>query len=394
MKPTYNSTDSLPESWSVVPLAELLSAGPKNGYSGPSAKGAQGTPTLSLGATTSGRLVLNEDTVKHLVETIDPNSDLLLRSGDVLVQRSNTSDLVGMTAIFDGPAGVFAYPDLMMKLRFRHRETAHWFWRCANSSLGRKFFSSTAAGSSGSMPKISGKQLRAMQIPLPPNSEQHAVAETFSDVDALLEGLDRLIVKNRDLKQAAMQQLLTGRTRLPGFEGGWSMQPFSKVLDRLNAKRHQIQVSEYQSTGTHPVVDQGKEPIVGYSDHADRRLRCPKGGVIVFGDHTCIVKFVDFDFLVGADGTQVLASRPGQSARFHAYQLQHAGIESTGYNRHYGHLKNRSFVVPPFAEQTAIAGVLSGMDAELKGLELRRQKTRALKQAMMQELLTGRIRLI
>lgn len=244
------------------------------------------------------------------------------------------------------------------------------------------------------VPMVNKSGFAETKVALPPVEEQRAIAEALSDTDAVIEGLDCLIAKKRDLKQAAMQQLLTGRTRLPGFEGDWLMQPFGQVLDRLNAKRHQIQVSEYQSTGTYPVVDQGKEPIVGYSDQADKRFRCPKGGVIVFGDHTCIVKFVDFDFLVGADGTQILASQPGQSARFHAYQLQHAGIESTGYNRHFGHLKNRSFVVPPFAEQTAIAGVLSGMDAELKGLELRRQKTLALKQAMMQELLTGRIRLI
>ena len=241
---------------------------------------------------------------------------------------------------------------------------------------------------------IGQEGLKRVVAPVPPAAEQRAIAKALSDVDALLAGLDRLIAKKRDLKQAAMQQLLTERTRLPGFEGEWSMQPFGQVLGRLNAKRHQIQVSEYQSTGTYPVVDQGKDLIVGYSDQAERRFRCPKSGVIVFGDHTCIVKFVDFDFLVGADGTQVLASRPGQSTRFHAYQLQHVGMESTGYNRHFGQLKNRSFVVPPFAEQTAIAGVLSGMDAELKGLELRRQKSHALKQAMMQELLTGRIRLI
>lgn len=242
---------------------------------------------------------------------------------------------------------------------------------------------------------INIRDVRRLTFPIPKKEdEQRAIARALSDVDALLARLDRLVAKKCDLKEAAMQQLLTGRTRLPGFEGEWSMQPFGQVLERLNTKRHQIQVSEYQSTGTYSVVDQGKEPIVGYSDHADRRFRCPNGGVIVFGDHTCIVKFVDFDFLVGADGTQVLASRPGQSARFHAYQLQHAGIKSTGYNRHFGHLKNRSFVVPPFAEQTVIAGVLSGMDAELKGLELRRQKTRALKQAMMQVLLTGRNRLI
>lgn len=318
-----------------------------------------------------------------------------IRKGDVLLNEGQSLELVGRCALYRGE-----YPDPCAMqnqlLRFRAGKgvsgefASHLFRHCQKTGVFTKVALKTT-----SIAHLGGKRFERLVLAWPPTEhEQHSIARALSDVDALLAGMDRLIAKKRDLKQAAMQQLLTGRTRLPGFEGEWSMQPFGQVLDRLNAKRHQIQVSEYQSTGTYPVVDQGKEPIVGYSDQADKRFRCPRGGVIVFGDHTCIVKFVDFDFLVGADGTQVLASRPGQSARFHAYQLQHAGIESTGYNRHFGHLKNRSFVVPTFAEQTAIAGVLSGMDAELKGLELRHQKTQALKQAMMQELLTGRIRLI
>ena len=88
--------------------------------------------------------------------------------------------------------------------------------------------------------------------------------------------------------------------------------------------------------------------------------------MIVFGDHTCIVKFVDFDFLVGADGTQVLQGKYGQCTRFHALQLQHKGITTTGYNRHFKFLKERAFLVPPFIEQTTIAAVLSDMDAEIR----------------------------
>ena len=212
-----------PEDWEEQDLSSLVATGPKNGYSGRSAKGAHGTPTLSLGATTSGSLVLNDDTVKRLDETIDPNSELFLQSGDVLVQRSNTLDLVGTTAVFDGPSGVFVYPDLMMRMRFRENATAHWFWRYANSANGRRFFMAVAAGSSGSMPKISGDRLRRMLVPVPPLFEQRAVATALSDVDALLNRIDRLIAKKRDLKQAAMQQLLTAQTSLPGFHGEWEV---------------------------------------------------------------------------------------------------------------------------------------------------------------------------
>ena len=238
------------------------------------------------------------------------------------------------------------------------------------------------------------EQIRGFAVPMPPPLEQRAIAAALSDVDALLAGLDRLIAKKRDIKQAAMQQLLTGQARLPGFQGEWEVKRFNDVLVRLNAKASQIQTTDYLTTGAFPVVDQGKVTVVGFSDKADKRFRCPDGGVIVFGDHTCIVKFISFDFLVGADGTQVLQSRDSQCTLFYAFQLQYRGIEPTGYNRHFKFLKEREFIVAPHLEQIAIATILSDMDAELAALEARRDKTRALKQGMMQELLTGRTRLV
>ena len=233
VKPGFKQTGAgvFPEDWEEQHLSSLVTTGPKNGYSGRSSKGARGTRTLSLGATTSGALVLNDDTVKRLEETIDPNSELFLQSGDVLVQRSNTLDLVGTTAVFEGPSGVYVYPDLMMRIRFHENATAHWFWRYANSANGRRFFMAVAAGSSGSMPKISGDRLRQMLVPVPPFFEQRAIATALNDVDALLGGLERFIAKKRDLKQAAMQQLLTGQTRLPGFHGEWQMKRLGDAAD-------------------------------------------------------------------------------------------------------------------------------------------------------------------
>jgi type I restriction enzyme, S subunit len=284
-------------------------------------------------------------------------------------------------------AGQYGVTDNTIMLRVGNAALLSYIWR----SLDARRLNSLVFGSG--QPLITGSQLKALQIAVPPIPEQRAIAAALTDVDALLTGLDRLIAKKRDLKQAAMQQLLTGQTRLPGFYGKWEVMPFAAVLVRLNAKAHQIQASDYRTTGRFPVVDQGKESVVGFSDKQEC-FRCPIDGVIVFGDHTCFVKFIDFDFLVGADGTQVLQGKTGQSTRFHAFQLQYRGVEPTGYNRHFKFVKERVFIVPSLAEQIAIATVLSDMDAELSALEARRTKTHALKQAMMQELLTGKTRLV
>src|SRR6185312_389915 len=185
----------------------------------------------------------NDETVKYLRQTIGRDSPLFLRPGDVLVQRSNTADLVGTAAVFDGPVDTFVYPDLMMRLRFYRRPAAEWFWRYANSSNGRRFFRGAAAGSTGSMPKISGAVLRDMPIPWASDHEQEAVAEALGDADALIESLEHLLAKKRKLKQGAMQELLTGKKRLPGFDQEWKWRSLGELFDfsgGVSASREQL----------------------------------------------------------------------------------------------------------------------------------------------------------
>ncbi len=212
----YKQTEvgEIPVDWEVLRIRDLVEQGPRNGYSGRSNDGASGTPTLSLTATSSGRLILNDATVKRLQRLIPVDSPLFLEPFDVLVQRSNTIDLVGTTAVFDGPGATYVYPDLMMRLRFKMRETGLWFWRYANSYRGRSFFRSIAAGSTGSMPKISGERLREMPLPVPPPTEQTAINGLLSDMDAEISALESKLAKARQIKQGMMQELLTGRIRL------------------------------------------------------------------------------------------------------------------------------------------------------------------------------------
>ena len=420
VRPGYKQTEVgvIPEDWEVAPIAELVIVGPKNGYSGRSGKEARGTPTLSLGATTLGSMVLNEETVKRLDETIPTNSDLYLKPGDVLVQRSNTIDLVGTTAIFDGFAGVYVYPDLMMRMRFRDDATSHWFWRYANSANGRRFFVSVAAGSSGSMPKISGEKLRKMQLPLPPLPEQRAIAEALSDVDRLLAALDRLIAKKRDLKQAAMQQLLTGQTRLPGFHGDWEVKRLGDVITHCfsGATPRRNRPEFYQ--GDVRWITSGELNYNVITDTIEKISpeAVAETNLTIHPVGTFLMAITGLEAegtrgscgIVGAPSTtnqSCMAVYPKASLTgeylFHYYvfrgkslALQYCqGTKQQSYTASL--VKQLPIELPPtVAEQTAIAEVLSDMDAELAALKQRRDKTRLLKQAMMQELLTGRIRLL
>jgi type I restriction enzyme S subunit len=173
----------------------------------------------------------------------------------------------------------------------------------------------------------------------------------------------------------------------------WDVQHFESVFRKVPSKAYQIQTSEYREMGLFPIVDQGQKRIVGYSDFAEKLFAVPEGGVIIFGDHTCIVKLVLHDFVVGADGTQILVPKSGHSATFHSFALEHRGIEATGYNRHFKFLKERDFLSPPPEEQRAIAAALADADGLIAALEGMIAKKRDLKQAAMQHLLTGKTRL-
>ena len=383
-----------PKDWEEQRLSSLVVTGPKNGYSGRSSKGARGTPTLSLGATTSGTLVLNDDTVKHLEETIDPNSELFLQSGDVLVQRSNTLDLVGTTAVFEGPSGVYAYPDLMMRIRFRENATAHWFWRYANSANGRRFFMTVAAGSSGSMPKISGHTLQQMRVPIPPLFERRAIAAALNDVDALLGGLDQLIAKKRDLKQAAMQHLLTGKTRLPGFCGEWQVKRLGSLLAYERPDCYIVKSTEYADHGDVPVLTANKSFILGYT--TETFGMCTDLPAIVFDDFTTDSKFTTVPFKVKSSAIKLLRPRHERtSLRFLFERMQLIRFPVADHRRYYiSDYQNMRLPIPECDEQLAVVAVFSDMDAEIAALEARRDKTKALKQAMMQELLIGKTRLV
>lgn len=315
----------------------------------------------------------------------------LARPGDIVFTQRGTLGQVSLVP--ESPFDTYLVSQSQMKLSVSRQiaEPIFVYYAFTSNQLQELIRGSTIQTG---VPHINLGILRDVPLPLPPLSEQRAIAEALSDVDGLLGALEALIVKKRAIKQAAMQQLLTGKTRLPGFTGEWKAKAFVEVLVRLNAKGSQIQVSEYQSAGRYPVIDQGKETVVGFSDREDKRFKCPVGGVMVFGDHTCIVKFIAGDFVVGADGTQIIQARSGHSTRFFAFQLDHQRIEPTGYNRHFRFLREREFLVPPREEQTSIAGVLSELDSEITALEQRRDKTRDIKQGMMQQLLTGRIRLL
>ncbi len=268
--------------------------------------------------------------------------------------------------------------------------------------------------SSGSTAKgIQRKKFEQLCVALPPLPEQRAIAVALSDMDTLLDGLERLIAKKRDLKQAAMQQLLIGQTRLPGFHDEWDVETLGElatIRDGTHQTPRYVPIGvpfysvEHVTSG-----DFTNTKFISEGEHQflTRLFKIERGDILMtrigsIGDCRLVDWDVDASFYVSL---ALLKIRSGYSAAYIAQYSNtdafkkevelHSLLSAIPKKINLGPISNIRIKLPPtFAEQTAIAAVLSDMDAELAALEARRDKTRALKQAMMQELLTGKTRLI
>lgn len=264
------------------------------------------------------------------------------------------------------------------------------------------------------IPHISPADIRNFVIPMPPTIvEQRAIAEALSAVDELLGGLDRLIAKKRDLKQAAMQKLLTGQTRLPGFHGEWAVKllgELATIKDGTHQTPRYVQAGvpfysvEHVTSG-----DFTNTKFISEEEHKflTRTAKIEKGDILMtrigsIGDCKLIDWDVEASFYVSL---ALLKIRPGYSAPFIAHYSNTAAFKkdvelhslqsAIPKKINLGPISNVKIELPPtLDEQTAIAALLTDMDKELVALEQRREKTRAVKQGMMQELLTGKTRLV
>jgi type I restriction enzyme, S subunit len=242
---------------------------------------------------------------------------------------------------------------------------------------------------------LSKAAFEQLKFSIPPLPEQRAIAESLSDVDGLLGGLDRLIAKKRDLKQAAMQQLLTGQTRLPGFHGTWETSRLGSLASL--SKGAQLHSSETNETGKFAHLNGGITPS-GYthkSNVAANTIAISEGG------NSCgFVQFMTEPYWCGGHCYSVIPQAIDNRFLYHALKGQQSGIMALRVGSGLPNVQKTALLAFELqypvnsTEQTAIAEVLTAMDAELTALEQRREKTRALKQAMMQELLTGRTRLV
>ncbi|MYF99626.1 hypothetical protein F4212_10940 [Candidatus Poribacteria bacterium] len=271
------------------------------------------------------------------------------------------------------------------------------------------------------MPRADWTVMRNFSIMLPPIQEQRAIAEVLSDVDGLINALDALIAKKRAIKQATMQQLLTGKTRLPGFSGAWETKRLGEIGEisgagvnkKINANEESVRLVNYLDVYNKTFL-YSKDLMHQVSARSDQVRRCAveKGDIFftpsseVPDDIGCsAVAMEDVPDGVYSYHVVRLRLKVDWDLYFRAYAfdtnefLNQASRQCDGSGTRYviSLPKFRAMTVrfpSTIEEQRAIATVLSDMDAEITALEQRKDKTIAIKQGMMQQLLTGKVRLV
>ena len=400
----------IPEDWEAVALGEVADI--KNGA----------TPSTRISANWNGAIPwctptdITNTPGKYLAETarsiteqgLDGSGANLLPAGALLLCSRATIGEIKIASVTVCTNQGFKS---LVCMEHVHNEFLYYLVLTLKPRLIRQAIGSTFL-------EIGKQALAALQCGFPPLKEQRAISEALSDVDRLLEALDALIDKKRAVKQATMQQLLTGKTRLPGFNGEWERRRLGSLgvfLKGRGIKREDVSVSD---TGF-PCIRYG-ELYTRYENHilsavaripssiAELALPIKKGDLLFAGSGEtseeigrCAAYLGDESAFAGGD--VVVLTNLDQNSLYLGYLMNHPTVAIQKSRLSQGdavvHISARSLVqieidLPPVEEQAAIAAVLSDMDAEIAALERRRDKTRTLKQGMMQQLLTGRTRLL
>ncbi|MBK3808151.1 restriction endonuclease subunit S [Stutzerimonas stutzeri] len=412
VKPGYKQTEVgvIPEDWEVEPLGTRASfkTGPFGSALHQSDYVEGGIPVINPMHINKGRITPSAK-MSVAEEAACRLTDFRMRPGEIVIGRRG--DMGRCAVVNEEHEGwMCGTGSMLIRPRLDHPD---FLQRILSSPIAVKAIEDASVGST--MINLNQATLSLLKIQVPPTKEQHAIATALSDMDALLDGLDRLITKKRAIKQATMQQLLTGQVRLSGFSSDWGVKRLEDLADIRSGGTPStgdaaawdgaipwctptditaLEGRKYLTTTNRTITEHGlrnssAELIPAYSIVMTSRATIGECAINTtpMATNQGFKNLVPFDF-VDVDFLYYLLSTQTQG-------LVGLSAGSTFLEIGKAQLRQYEIRLPPTkSEQTAIATILSDMDTEIAALETRRTKTRALKQAMMQELLTGRTRLV
>ena len=394
IKKGYKMTDVgvIPEDWEVITLDNLGKFSKGAGIS----KSEANSGTIK--AIRYGELYTTHDYIikryeSFISQEVANKSKKLIKGDIVFACSGETKEEIGKCAAFIDEYEVYAGGDIIIFSPTSNTDSCYLGYILnSSSSIDQK--SSSAQGDS--VVHVSADSIRKIQIPMPDFSEQQAIADALTKVDNLIMSLSKVIEKKKLIKKGAMQKLLSGEMRLDGFEGEWIK---IKLGDISSIKTGSRNVEEHSANGKYPFFVRSKEVMkINTFSYDEEAILVPGEGGIgeifhyvngKFDVHQRVYKISDFN-----DKVNALFIYWYMIIFFGEYAKENT-VKATVDSLRLPTFTDFICSLPPTkAEQTAIAKVLTTMDNEIEALEKERDKYKCIKQGMMQQLLTGKIRLI
>jgi len=401
----------IPKDWNVYFLGEIGKF--KNGINKGSEAFGQGTPFVNLMDVFGVNSIASTENLGLITCTNFEQSTYNLKRGDVIFIRSSVKPSgVGLTAVVENDLPATVYSGFLIRFRdggtldIGYKRFCFYEERFRNSIIG----SSTVSANTN----INQESLKRLCIPLPPTlAEQEAITEALSDADALIEAVEQLLAKKRQVKQGAMSELLTGKRRLSGFSGEWETKKLGEITEIVSGGTPSTRMAEYWNgninwctptdiTGTSgKYLDSTEKQITELGLKNSSANLLPKGTLLLCTRATIGEVKIATDVICTNQGFKSLICSNQVNNEFLYYvlltlkpKLIEKAIGSTFLEITKKETALIEIRIPSIAEQTAIAEILSDMDAEITALEEKLVKARQVKAGMMSVLLTGRVRLV
>lgn len=416
MKTGYKQTDIgvIPEDWDEALIGDLFDF--KNGLNKAKEFFGYGTPIVNyMDVFNFSGLRINNVQGKVDV-TFQEKQNFSVKKGDVFFTRtSETVEDIGVASVMLDDCNETVFSGFVLRGRPKTKLIEEDYCKyCFSSDEVRKQITSKSTYTTRAL--TNGRLLSSVILPLPKSEEQKQIAAALSDVDGLIESLSQLIAKKRDMKTAAMQQLLTGKKRLPGFDGEWAEKRidefgFFKSGNGFPTKYQGHQQGDYPFFKVSDMNNFGNATHMTVSNNYISHEIAKTLSVNIIPEKSII--FAKIGAAIFLERKKITVQQSCIDNNMMAFIPDHHISDYTFFHYLFLHLTFGRLVaatalpslspkdigglalyIPKKNEQTAIAAILSDMDTEISALEQRLGKARSLKTGMMQELLTGRTRLI
>ena len=337
------------------------------------------TPCVRYGElySTFGEYIL--DIKSHT--NIPPENLKFSKGGEVLVPRVGEDPLDFAYCSFL-PISDVAIGEMISV--YNTKESGLFFTYYINSKL-KKAFARVVEG--GNVSNLYYKYLENINVTIPSLDEQDKIIDFLSAVDNKIELLRQKQELLGEYKKGLMQQIFSQAIRFKADDGSdfpdWEEKKLRNVLSSVSTRPYQIKSADILEFGSHKVVDQGQKELAGYTNEKDKLLT--NDGVIVYGDHTTIVKFINYDFVVGADGVKLLTS-DSNNIKYLYFNLLFNNVGPEGYKRHFSILKNVVLQIPSLPEQNKIANFLSSIDSKIEQVGKQLNESKQFKKALLQQM--------